>query len=67
LNAVQNWLLRVFVTDCPQLRAGVTLRALIRMLTELDRMPESSGLSDSLVIILQKAALLVTQLLSRLR
>ena len=55
------------VQDSPQLRAGATLRALTRMRTELERIPESSGLSDPVVITLQDASLLVTQLLSRLR
>lgn len=55
------------VQDSPQLRAGATLRALTRVRSELERIPESSGLTDPVVITLQDASLLVTQLLSRLR
>ena len=55
------------VQDSPQLRAGATLRALTRMRTELERIPESSGLTDPVVITLQDAALLMNQVLSRLR
>ena len=55
------------VQDCPQLRAGATLWALVALRTELSRIPETAGLNDPVVIHLKDVAMLATQLLSRLR
>ncbi len=51
----------------PELRAGATLRTLTRMRSELERTPEGANLNDSVVITLRDAAVVMTQLMSRLR
>ena len=51
----------------PELRAGATLRTLTRMRSELERTPEGASLNDPLVITLRDAAVVMTQLMSRLR
>ncbi len=51
----------------PELRAGATLRTLTRLRSELERTPEGANLNDPVVITLRDAAVVMTQLMSRLR
>ncbi len=51
----------------PELRAGATLRTLTRIRWELERTPESARLNDPIAITLRDAAVLMSQMLSRLR
>ena len=51
----------------PELRAGATLRTLTRMRSELERTPEGANLNDPIAITLRDAAVVMTQLMSRLR
>ena len=51
----------------PDLRAAATLRSMSRLRAELEKVPESCGLGDPVVLRVQDAVLLARQLLSRLR
>jgi len=53
--------------DTPELRAGATLRTLTRIRWELERTPENARLNDPIVIMLRDAAVLMSQMLSRVR
>lgn len=53
--------------ESPDLRAAATLRTLSRIRGEMERMPETSNLGDPVVLQLQDVAVLMRQMLSRLR
>ncbi len=53
--------------DTPEPWAGATLRTLTRIRWELERTPESARLNDRIAITLRDAAVLMSQMLSRLR
>jgi hypothetical protein len=53
--------------DTPELRAGAMLRTLTRIRWELERTPESARLNAPIAITLRDAAVLMSQMLSRLR
>ena len=62
--------MREFLKDLqrtPDLWAGATLRTLTRMRSELERTLEGANLNDPVVITLRDAAVVMTQLMSRLR
>ena len=55
------------VDEHPDLRAAATLRSLSRIRIELEKVPETCGLGDPIVLKVQDVALLARQLMSRLR
>ena len=55
------------IDENPDLRAAATLRSLGRIRAELDRIPETCGLGDPVVLKVQDVVLLARQLMSRLR
>ena len=55
------------IDENPDLRAAATLRSMSRLRAELQKVPESCGLGDPVVLRVQDVALLARQLLSRLR
>lgn len=62
--------LREFLKELDQnsdLRAAATLRSLSRIRTELEHLPENSGLTDPVILNAQDVVLLARQLMSRRR
>ncbi|WP_413325938.1 hypothetical protein [Synechococcus sp. MIT S9503] len=51
----------------PELRVRAALRTLTRIRWELERTPESARLNDPIAITLRDAAVMMSQMLSRLR
>ena len=55
------------IDENPNLRSAATLRSLGRLRAELEKVPETCGLSDPVVLKVQDVVLLARQLMQRLR
>ena len=53
--------------DNPRLRSSANLRTLSRVRSELERLPESTDLSDPVELRLQDVLVLMNQLMARMR